>query len=106
MQCYSIDDIFKICLLGLMFHVNHLLADDSHEISRIFLPKINERCPAAAMVNTFLRIKSDCRKPIFRICDKVIFKPSCSATETSYSISMRLAKQEITMTLIRLSPSN
>ena len=28
------------------------------------------------------------RKPVFGVCDKVRFKPACSATETSYRLKI------------------
>ena len=50
-------------------------------------------------------------KPVFGVSDKVIFKPACSAAETSQkneislraSLDMVLSKTRITKALIRLS---
>ena len=49
-------------------------------------------------------------KPVFRVSDKVRFKPACSATETSWkieislvaSLNMILSNKQITKALIRL----
>ena len=49
-------------------------------------------------------------KPVFRVSNKVRFKPACSATETSYKIEISLvasydmvhSKKRITKALIRL----
>ena len=64
----------------------------------------------ACTCNMKFKMGRDATKPIFKISDKLRFKPACSATETSWkvetslaaSLDMILSKKRITKMLIRL----
>ena len=83
----------------------------SHEVMRTrTIVMVNGQMSTIPPMKSRYVLGCDARKPVFRVPDKVNFKPACSATETSYkikillvaSLNMILSNKRITKALIRL----